>query len=137
MLQAMNTGHEGSLTTAHSNSPRDTLARLETMFLMAGMDMPVRAIREQIASAIDLIVHTERFRDGSRKVVYVTEVQGMEGDIIVMQDIFRFEQTAVEDGKIIGRLKPTGIRPKFMEKIEAANIRLPANIFGLGERLRY
>jgi pilus assembly protein CpaF len=137
MLQAMNTGHEGSLTTAHSNSPRDTLARLETMFLMAGMDMPVRAIREQIASAIDLIVHTERFRDGSRKVVYITEVQGMEGDIIVMQDIFRFEQTAVENGKIIGRLKPTGIRPKFMDQIEDANIRLPASIFGLGERLRY
>jgi pilus assembly protein CpaF len=137
MLQAMNTGHEGSLTTAHSNSPRDTLARLETMFLMAGMDMPVRAIREQIASAIDLIVHTERFRDGSRRVVAITEVQGMEGDIIVMQDIFRFEQVGVEAGKIIGRLKPTGVRPKFMEEIEAANIRLPASIFGLGERLRY
>jgi pilus assembly protein CpaF len=137
MLQAMNTGHEGSLTTAHSNSPRDTLARLETMFLMAGMDMPVRAIREQIASAIDLIVHTDRFRDGTRKVVAITEVQGMEGDIIVMQDIFRFEQVGVEAGKIIGRLKPTGVRPKFMDEIEAADIRLPASIFGLGERLRY
>jgi pilus assembly protein CpaF len=137
MLQAMNTGHEGSLTTAHSNSPRDTLARLETMFLMAGMEIPIRAIREQISSAIDLIVHTERFRDGSRKVVAITEVQGMEGEIIVMQDIFRFEQTGVEEGKIIGRLKPTGIRPKFMDRIEAANIRLSASIFGLGERLRY
>ena len=137
MLQAMNTGHEGSLTTAHSNSPRDTLARLETMFLMAGMDLPVRAIREQIASAIDLVVHTERFRDGSRKVTYITEVQGMEGDIIVMQDIFRFEQAGVEGGKVIGRLKPTGVRPKFMDQIEAADIRLPASIFGLGERLRY
>ena len=137
MLQAMNTGHEGSLTTAHSNSPRDTLARLETMFLMAGMDLPVRAIREQIASAIDLVVHTERFRDGSRKVTYITEVQGMEGDIIVMQDIFRFEQTGTEGGKVIGRLKPTGVRPKFMDQIEAADIRLPASIFGLGERLRY
>ncbi len=137
MLQAMNTGHEGSLTTAHSNSPRDTLARLETMFLMAGMDMPVRAIREQIASAIDLIVHTERFRDGSRKVTFITEVQGMEGDIIVMQDIFRFEQTGMEGGKVIGRLKPTGVRPKFMDEIDAAGIRLPASIFGLGERLRY
>jgi len=137
MLQAMNTGHEGSLTTAHSNSPRDTLARLETMFLMAGMEIPIRAIREQVSSAIDLIVHKERFRDGSRKVVAITEVQGMEGDIIVMQDIFRFEQTGVEEGKIIGRLKPTGIRPKFMDRIEAANIRLPASIFGLGERLRY
>ena len=137
MLQAMNTGHEGSLTTAHSNSPRDTLARLETMFLMAGMDMPVRAIREQIASAIDLVVHTERMRDGTRRVVFVSEVQGMEGDIIVMQDIFAFEQTAVEEGKIIGRLKPSGIRPKFMDKIEAANIRLPATLFGLGDRFRY
>ena len=137
MLQAMNTGHEGSLTTAHSNSPRDTLARLETMFLMAGMDMPVRAIREQIASAIDLVVHTERFRDGSRKVTAITEVQGMEGDVIVMQDIFRFEQAGIEEGKVIGRLKPTGVRPRFMEEIEAADIRLPASIFGLGERLRY
>jgi pilus assembly protein CpaF len=137
MLQAMNTGHEGSLTTAHSNSPRDTLARLETMFLMAGMDMPVRAIREQIASAIDLIVHTERFRDGSRKVTAITEVQGMEGDIIVMQDIFRFEQAGIEGGKVIGRLKPTGVRPRFMDEIEAAGIRLPANIFGMGDRLRY
>jgi pilus assembly protein CpaF len=137
MLQAMNTGHEGSLTTAHSNSPRDTLARLETMFLMAGMDMPVRAIREQIASAIDLIVHKERFRDGSRKVVNITEVQGMEGDIIVMQDIFTFEQIGFEGGKVIGLLKPTGIRPRFMDKIEAADIRLPPNIFGLGNRFGY
>jgi pilus assembly protein CpaF len=137
MLQAMNTGHEGSLTTAHSNSPRDTLARLETMFLMSGMDMPVRAIREQVASAIDLIVHLERFRDGSRKIVAVTEVQGMEGDIIVMQDLFRFEQAGIEGGKVIGRLKPTGIRPRFMDEIEAAGIRLPASTFGLGERLRY
>jgi pilus assembly protein CpaF len=125
------------LTTAHSNSPRDTLARLETMFLMAGMEIPVKAIREQIASAIDLIVHTERFRDGSRKVTYITDVQGMEGDIIVMQDIFRFEQAGIEGGKVIGRLKPTGVRPKFMDQIEAADIRLPASIFGLGERLRY
>jgi pilus assembly protein CpaF len=137
MLQAMNTGHEGSLTTAHSNSPRDTLARLETMFLMSGMDMPVRAIREQIASAIDLIVHTDRFRDGTRKVVNITEVQGMEGDIIVMQDIFTFEQTDIEEGKIIGRLKATGIRPRFMDKIQAADIRLPPSIFGLGSRLGY
>jgi pilus assembly protein CpaF len=133
----MNTGHEGSLTTAHSNSPRDTLSRLETMFLMAGMDMPVRAIREQIASAIDLIVHTDRFRDGSRKVVNITEVQGMEGDIIVMQDIFTFEQTGIEGGKVIGLLKPTGIRPRFMDKILASDIRLPPNIFGLGSRLGY
>jgi pilus assembly protein CpaF len=137
MLQAMNTGHDGSLTTAHANSPRDTLARLETMCLMAGMDLPVRAIREQVASAVDMIVQEERMRDGSRKVVNITEVQGMEGDVIVMQDIFAFEQTGIEGGKVIGRLKPTGIRPKFMDKIEAANIRLPPNIFGIGERFRY
>jgi len=137
MLQAMNTGHDGSLTTAHSNSPRDTLARLETMCLMAGMDLPVRAIREQVASAIDLIVHEERMRDGSRKVVNITEVQGMEGDVVVMQDIFAFEQTGFEGGKVIGRLKPTGIRPRFMDRIEAENIRLPPNIFGVGERFRY
>ena len=137
MLQAMNTGHDGSLTTAHSNSPRDTLSRLETMCLMSGMELPVRAIREQVASAIELIVHEERMRDGSRKIVNVTEVQGMEGDIIVMQDVFTFEQTGIEGGKVIGRLKPTGIRPKFMDKIEAANVHLPPNIFGLGQRLRY
>jgi len=137
MLQAMNTGHDGSLTTAHSNSPRDTLARLETMCLMSGMELPIRAIRDQVASAIDLIVHEERMRDGTRKVVNITEVQGMEGDVIVMQDVFTFEQTGIEAGKVMGRLKPTGIRPKFMDRIEAANIRLPPNIFGLGQRLRY
>ena len=137
MLQAMNTGHDGSLTTAHSNSPRDTLARLETMVLMAGMDLPVRAIREQISSAVDLIVHEERMRDGTRKVVNVTEVQGMEGDVIVMQDVFTFQQTGVEGGKVIGRLRPTGIRPKFMERIEQANIHLPPNIFGVGIRRGY
>ncbi len=134
MLQAMNTGHDGSLTTAHSNSPRDTLARLETMCMMAGMDLPLRAIREQVASAIDLIVHQERMKDGSRKVVNITEVQGMEGDVIVMSDIFVFEQTGIEAGKVIGRLRPTGIRPKFIERIEAANIHLPPSIFGVGER---
>ncbi len=134
MLQAMNTGHDGSLTTAHSNSPRDTLARLETMCLMAGMDLPLRAIREQVASAVDLIVHQERMKDGSRKVVNVTEVQGMEGDVIVMSDIFVFEQTGIEAGKVIGRLRPTGIRPKFVERIEAANIHLPPSVFGVGER---
>jgi pilus assembly protein CpaF len=134
MLQAMNTGHDGSLTTAHSNSPRDTLSRLETMCLMAGMDLPVRAIREQIASAVDLIVHEERMRDGSRKVVNITEVQGMEGDVIVMSDIFSFEQQGMEGGRVIGRLKPTGIRPKFIEEIESANIHLPAGIFGVSAR---
>jgi pilus assembly protein CpaF len=130
MLQAMNTGHDGSLTTAHANSPRDTLSRLETMCLMAGMDLPVRAIREQVAAAVDLIVQQARMRDGSRKIINITEVQGMEGDVIVMSDIFAFEQQGMENGKIIGRLKPTGIRPKFYEQIEAAGITLPANIFG-------
>jgi len=137
MLQAMNTGHDGSMTTAHSNSPRDTLARIETMALMAGMDLPVRAIREQVASAINVIVHQERMRDGARKIVNVTEVSGMEGDVITMTDIFLFEQSGYEEGKVIGRLRPTGLRPKFIDKIEAAGIHLPASIFGIGERRRY
>ncbi|MGB9669288.1 MAG: ATPase, T2SS/T4P/T4SS family, partial [Anaerolineales bacterium] len=137
MLQAMNTGHDGSMTTAHSNSPRDTLARIETMALMAGMDLPVRAIREQVSSAIDLVVHQERFRDGTRKIVNITEVSGMEGDVITLTDIFVFEQTGYSNGKVVGRLKPTGLRPKFIDKIEAAGIHLPASIFGIGERRRY
>jgi pilus assembly protein CpaF len=132
MLQAMNTGHEGSLTTAHSNSPRDTLSRLEVMCLMAGRDLPVRAIREQVASAIDMIIHQERMRDGTRKIVKVTEVQGMEGDVITMSDIFEFEQTGLEAGKVIGRIRPTGLRPKFIDKIEGAGIHLPPSVFGIG-----
>lgn len=132
MLQAMNTGHEGSMTTAHANSPRDTLARMETMVLMAGMDLPLRAIREQIASAIDLIIQQARLRDGSRKVVNISEVTGMEGEVITMTDIYVYEQTSIEQGRIIGRLRPTGLRPKFMEKIEAAGIHLPPVIFGVG-----
>lgn len=134
MLQAMNTGHDGSMTTAHANTPRDTLSRLETMCLMAGVDLPVRAIREQIAAAVDVIVQQSRMKDGSRRITAVTEVQGMEGDVIVMQDIFVFEQTGIENGKIIGRMKPTGIRPKFIEKFEVANIYLPPNIFGAMDR---
>lgn len=137
MLQAMNTGHDGSLTTAHSNSPRDTLARMETMVMMAGMDLPERAIREQISSAIDLIIHEERMRDGSRKIVNITEISGMEGDIITMTDIFIFEQTGYEGGRMMGRLRPTGLRPKFMEKIESTGIHLPPSIFGIGDRRRY
>jgi pilus assembly protein CpaF len=136
MLQAMNTGHEGSMTTAHSNSPRDTLARIETMTLMAGMDLPVRAIREQIASALELVVHLERMRDGTRKVTHIAEIQGMEGDVITMTDIFVFEQTGFEDGRVIGRLRPTGLRPRFVDKIEQTGINLPASIFGVGERMR-
>jgi pilus assembly protein CpaF len=134
MLQAMNTGHDGSMTTAHSNSARDTLSRFETMVLMAGMDLPVRAIREQVSSAIDLIVHQERMRDGSRKVVSLTEVQGMEGDVIVLQNVFEFEQTGIESGKIVGRMKPTGVRPKFIERFEMMNIYLPPNIFGYTDK---
>jgi len=137
MLQAMNTGHDGSMTTAHSNSPRDTLARVETMTMMAGMDLPVRAIREQVSSAIDLVVHQERMRDGTRKVVNITEVSGMEGDVITMTDVFLFEQSGYENGKVIGRLRPTGLRPKFIDKIESSGIHLPASIFGIGERRRY
>jgi pilus assembly protein CpaF len=136
MLQAMNTGHDGSMTTLHSNGPRDTLSRLETMTLMAGMDLPSRAIREQISSAINLVVHQERQRDGTRKVVYITEVSGMEGDVITLTDLFVFEQSGVENGQIMGRLRPTGLRPKFMSKIEASGIHLPPSIFGIGERRR-
>ena len=131
MLQAMNTGHDGSLTTAHANSPRDTLARLEVMCLMSGMELPVRAIREQVASAIDAIVHVERMRDGSRKVTRFTAMQGMEGDVITMSDIFEFEQTDTEAGKVIGALRPTGLRPRFIDQIEAAGIFLLPSIFGL------
>ncbi|MFW6115764.1 MAG: CpaF family protein [Chloroflexota bacterium] len=129
MLQAMNTGHDGSLTTAHSNSPRDTLHRVETMTLMAGMDLPLRAIREQIASAFDLIVHLQRLADGTRKVVQISEVQGMEGDVIVMQDIYRFVQTGLENGRVQGYFTAMGIRPKFMDKFEAAGISVPPDIF--------
>ena len=130
MLQAMNTGHDGSLTTGHANTPRDMLARLETMVLMAGMELPVKAIREQIASAIDLIIHAGRFKDGSRKVTHVTEVQGMEGDVIVLQDIFVFQQTGInEQGKVVGRFISSGIRPKFIDRIEAAGIHLDPRLF--------
>lgn len=133
MLQAMNTGHDGSMTTLHANSPRDAIARIETMCLMAGMDLPVRAIREQIASAINLIIQLARLKDGSRKVIYITEVQGMEGDVVVLSDIFVFEQQGIDErGKIIGQLKPTGIRPRFIDRFEERNIYLPPNIFGYG-----
>ena len=136
MLQAMNTGHDGSMTTLHSNGPRDTLSRLETMTMMAGMELPIRAIRDQISSAIDFVVHQERMRDGSRRVVAITEVSGMEGDVITMTDIFIFEQSGYEGGKIVGRLRPTGLRPKSIDQIEASGIHLPATIFGLGDRRR-
>jgi len=131
MLQAMNTGHDGSMTTAHSNSPRDTISRVETMCLMAGMDLPIRAIREQIASAVQLVVHQSRMKDGSRKVVNITELSGMEGDMLVLNDIFVYEQTGIDqNGKAVGRLRPTGHRPRFIDKFETMGIYLPPNIFG-------
>ncbi len=130
MLQAMNTGHDGSLTTGHANSPRDIISRLETMVLMAGMDLPVRAIREQIASAVDIIVQQNRLRDGSRKITHITEVLGMEGDTIVLQDIFLYEQTGVDNnGKILGTHRATGIMPKCMDKFAGEGIFLPQDIF--------
>ncbi len=137
MLQAMNTGHDGSLTTGHANSPRDMLSRLETMVLMAGMELPVRAIREQIASAVDLVVQQARLRDGSRKITHLTEVQGMEGDIITLQDIFVFEQTGRDEaGRITGSLKPTGIRPKFLDKLAANGISIANEVFWAKEDRR-
>lgn len=131
MLQAMNTGHDGSLTTLHANTPRDALSRMETMCLMSGMDMPIKVIREQIASAIDVIIQQSRLKDGSRKVTYVTEVAGMEGDTVTLTDVFKFEQTALStDGKVIGELKPTGIRPLFSPRLEAAGFKLGPEVFG-------
>lgn len=131
MLQAMNTGHDGSLTTGHANSPRDLLSRLETMVLMAGVDLPVRAIREQIVSAIDLIVYQARFKDGTRKITNITEVVGMEGDVITLQDIFVFEQHGVsEDGKVMGTFRATGVLPRCLPQLEAKGIHLPPGIFG-------
>lgn len=131
MLQAMNTGHDGSLTTLHANSPRDAISRLETMVLMSGMDLPLKVVRQQISSAVDLIVQQTRLRDGSRRITAVTEVAGMEGDTVVLTDIFKFEQTGVdEDGKIKGEMKPTGIRPLFYPRLEAAGLKLGAEVFG-------
>jgi pilus assembly protein CpaF len=129
MLQAMNTGHDGSLTTVHANSPRDTIARLETLVLMSGMDLPLKVVRAQIASAVDLIVQQARLRDGSRKVVSITEVQGMEGDVVVLSDLFAFREQGLQDGYVIGELLPTGLRPKFQPKLEMAGFSLPADIY--------
>ncbi len=130
MLQAMNTGHDGSMTTAHTNSPRDTLSRLETMALMAGTELPSRAIREQIVGALHLIVHQSRFRDGSRKITHITEVQGMEGDTIILQDIYRYEQHGVdEQSKVIGEHVCTGLRPQFADALLTQGIELPPELF--------
>ena len=129
MLQAMNTGHDGSLTTVHANSPRDSIARLETLVLMAGMELPVSMIRRQLASAVQMIVQVARLRDGSRRVVNVTEVQGMEGDTVVLQDVFIFEELGEEGGRVKGRVKPTGIRPSFMPLLISHGFNLPASVF--------
>jgi pilus assembly protein CpaF len=131
MLQAMNTGHDGSLSTIHANAPRDALARLETMVLMAGLDLPVRAIREQAASAIDLVVHLSRLRDGTRRITHVTEVEGMEGDVITLADLFTFDYAAGidEQGRFRGSIRPTGLRPKFGERLEDLGITLPTELF--------
>jgi len=131
MLQAMNTGHEGSITTVHANSPRDGLARLETMVLMAGVDLPVRAIREQVSSALDLVVHQARLRDGSRRIMAVSEVVGMEGEVITLQDLFSFDHTGGQDagGRVLGELRPTGLRPRFADKLAAAGVQLPPALF--------
>jgi pilus assembly protein CpaF len=130
MLQAMNTGHDGSLTTLHANSPRDALSRLETMVLMAGMELPLKVIRQQIASAVDLIVHQSRLKNGPRKITAISEVCGMEGDTIVMTDIFKFEQTGVSaDGEVLGNFRPTGIRPMFSPRLEAVGYKLGAELF--------
>jgi pilus assembly protein CpaF len=130
MMQAMNTGHEGSLTTIHANSPRDCLARIENMILMAGFDLPVRAIREQLSSALHMIIQISRMTDGSRKVTHVTEVTGMEGQVVTMQDIFRFEQEGIDsDGKVVGYFRPTGIRPKFADRFDIAAVHLPSEVY--------
>ncbi len=133
MLQAMNTGHTGSLTTLHANSPRDGCSRLETMAMMAGLDIPLVAVRKQIAAAINLIVHLARLPDGSRKMTYITELSGMEGDVITLMDIFKFEQTGVTPaGKIVGQLRPTGMRPQFSPRLEASGYKLGGEFFGAG-----
>jgi pilus assembly protein CpaF len=135
MLQAMNTGHDGSLTTVHANSPRDTLTRLETLVLMAGMDLPLSVIRRQIASAIDLVVQQVRFRDGSRKITHITEVQGMEGEAVILQDVFVFEEQGEENGKVVGQLRPTGIPPRFLPRLALHGSSLPPAMFLRNGRL--
>ena len=138
MLQAMNTGHDGSLTTVHANTPRDAMTRIETLTMMAGYDLPVKAIREQMSSAVDLVIQIGRQRDGSRKISHITEVQGMEGDVIILQDIFLFDFAAGvgEDGKLLGTLQPTGVRPKFAEKLSDYGIKLGAEVFTPNRRAR-
>ena len=134
MLQAMNTGHEGSLTTVHANSARDALSRIENMVLMAGLDLPIRAIREQVASALHLVVQLARFSDGHRRVTLISEITGMESDIVTMQDLFRFEQAGVgEDGRILGSLEPTGIRPTFADRFAKSGVTLDVDATAPGK----
>jgi len=130
MLQAMNTGHDGSLTTIHANGPRDALSRIETMVLTGGAELPLRAIREQIVSAIDLVCYVERMQDGTRKITQISEVRGLEGEVVTMQDIFTFVHDGLHDGKVTGELKPTGIRPSFADRLAARGLDLPSNWFG-------
>ena len=135
MLQAMNTGHDGSLTTLHANTPRDALSRVETMVLMAGFDLPVRAIRQQVASALDLIIHLERLQDGSRRVTAITEVQRMESDVITLQDIYEFKIDGIgTSGQVRGHLQPTGLRPSFVHKFEKHGLALPGDLFAAGSQ---
>src|SRR6185312_15788039 len=135
MLQALNTGHDGSLSTTHANSPRDALARLETMVLMAGYDLPLRAIRQQVASALDLVIHLERIHDGSRKVMAITEVQRMESDVITLQDLYRFQLDAsLGDGSVVGQLERTGLRPAFLDKFERRAVKAPGWLAGTNGR---
>jgi pilus assembly protein CpaF len=130
MMQAMNTGHDGSISTVHANSPRDSLARIENMILMADLELPSRAIREQIASAVQVIIQVSRLADGSRKLTHISEISGMEGQVVTMQDIFRFEQTGVDsEGRVKGNFRSTGIRPRFVEKFESLGIHLAQNLF--------
>jgi pilus assembly protein CpaF len=130
MLQAMNTGHDGSLTTIHANTPRDALSRLETMIQMTGMNLSERAMRQQIASALDVVLQVARLSDGTRRVTSISEITGMEGDTITMQEVFHFERTGISpQGEVIGRFRPTGIRPRFAEKLKAAGMQLPRMFF--------
>jgi pilus assembly protein CpaF len=132
MLQAMNTGHDGSLSTVHANSPRDAIARLETLVLMAGMDLPLRAVREQVASAVDVIVQISRLRDGTRRITHVTEVQGLEGDTVTLQDAFLFDYSAGTDlnGRFLGKAVPTGVRPRFTSRFDELGIHVSPRVFG-------
>ena len=130
MLQAMNTGHEGSMTTLHANTPRDAIARIETMITMAGFDLPLKALRQQIASSVDLIIQTNRLQGGVRKITHITEITGMEQETVVMQDIYHYVQDGIdENGRAVGRFEATGIRPAFMERLEQSGVRLPASAF--------